>query len=218
MLRRLSRRISGLTESFHESIGSDLLMLSVPEYYRVGSASTLQFSLQSANNLYNDRAAPVYLRGIRAQATARIDYRVPMPSHPSRAYSILRSDESKFDLFNCRYATPGLPLNTTTPTDIEAFYINKLVPSTFKTYHVALKHDVRYDILLECGGKPSEHKVMVHDVAIEPMTRPEAWLRPPPDDGAHEERLALAEWMRSTGYPLRTIGETERSEPPAYEP
>lgn len=218
-LQRLSRRISGSTESLHESVGSDLLILSVPEHYRVGSSSTLKISLQSAHSTDTDRTAPVYLRGIRAQAIARIDYRIPLPSHPSLAYNILRSGESKFDLFNRRFAIPGLALSTTTATDIEAFDINKLVPPTFKTYNVALKYDVKYDILLECGGKESEHEVTVRHVTIESMTRPGGWLGPPPDDGAHEERLILAELMRGASRGLAEAAvEAERFEPPAYEP
>ena len=131
---------------------------------------------------------------------------------------MVRSGESKFDLFNRRYAIPGLHLNTTTPTEVEAFEIRKLVPPTFKTYNVALKYDVKYDILLECGGKESEHEVMIHNVAIEPMTRPGGWLGPPPDDGAHEERLLFTELMRGNLNAGSTIIETERLDPPAYEP
>ncbi|KAJ4367908.1 hypothetical protein N0V86_009748 [Didymella sp. IMI 355093] len=217
-LQRLSRRISGSTESLHESLGSDLMILSVPEHYRVGSESTLKVLLQSANDVSNDLAAQVYLRGIRAQAIAHIDYRIPLLSRTTQAYNILRSGESKFDLFNRRYAIPGLLLNTTVPTNIEAFNISKLVPPTFKTYNVALKYDVRYDILLECGGKESEHEVTIRDVTIEPMTRPGGWLGPPPDDGAHEERLVLAEMMRGTMNLGIMSTAAQRVEPPAYEP
>ncbi|KAF3036601.1 hypothetical protein E8E12_007968 [Didymella heteroderae] len=217
-LQRLSRRISRSTESLDEPVISNLLILSVPEHYRVGSESTLKVSLQCANDTRNDRVAPVYLRGIRAQAIAHIDYRIPISSHTSPACNILRSGESKFDLFNRRYAIPGLLLDTTTHTDVEAFDIRKLVPPTFKTYNIALRYDVKYDILLECGGKESEHEVTIRDVTIEPMTRPGGWLGPPPDDGAHEERLVLAELMRGNiGAGTTAIG-TERTEPPAYEP
>lgn len=218
MLQRLSRRISLSTESLHEFVSSDILLLSVPEYYRVGSKSTLNISLQSARDINNDHAAPVYLRGIRAQAIAHFDYRIPLPSHHSPACSILRSGESKFDLFNRRYAIPGLPLVTTTRADIEAFDINKIVPPTFKTYNVALKYDVKYDILLECGGKESEHEVTTRDVTIDLMTRPGGWLGPPPDDGAYEERLILAELMRRPINSGISLINAERFEPPAYEP
>lgn len=222
-LQRLSRRISGSTESLDETCSSDLLILSAPEQYRVGSTGTLKITLQSATNANDTKPAPIYLRGIRAQAIARIDYRIPLPSHPSLAYNILRSGDSKFDLFNRRYATPGLPLSTHTTTDIEAFEINKVVPPTFKTYNVALRYDVKYDMLLECGGKESEHSVVVKDVQIEPTTRPGGWLGPPPDDEAHEERVVLAELMRGNisrgGAGDEAVVVVVRgAQPPAYEP
>ena len=217
-LRRLSRRLSSSTTESNEPSSTLLLIISVPEYYRVGANSTLKLSLQDSSMPSPSQTAPIYLRGIRAQATARIDYRVPLPSHPNPAHNILRSGESKFDLFNRRYAIPGLPLNTSTATDIEAFETSKLVPPTFKTYNVALRYDVKYDILLECGGRESEHEVTVRDVAIEPMTRPGGWLGPPADDGAHEERAALAELTCGT----TRLGELgvglEAAEPPAYSP
>ncbi|KAJ4401351.1 hypothetical protein N0V91_008015 [Didymella pomorum] len=217
-LQRLSRRISGSTESLHEPVSSDLLILSAPKHYRVGLRSVLKFSLQSVNDISNERAAPVCLRGIRAQAIACIEYRIPTPSHISPTSHLIRSGESKFDLFNRRYAIPGLHLDTATPTEVEAFEIRKLVPPTFKTYNVALKYDVKYDILLECGGKESEHEVTIRNVAIKPMTRPGGWLGPPPDDGAHEERLLLAELMRENMDAGTIIAEIERFDPPAYEP
>lgn len=217
-LQRLSKRISGSTESLHEPVNSDLLILSAPEHYRVGSKSTLKFFLQSANDTGNVRGAPVYLRGIRAQATACIGYRIPIPSHTSPATHIVRSGESKFDLFNRRYAIPGLPLDSSTQTELEAFEIRKLVPPSFKTYNVALKYDVKYDILLECGGKESEHEVTIRNVVIEPMTRPGGWLGPPPDDGAHEENLISAELMRGNMTTGVTSTVIERFDPPEYEP
>lgn len=219
-LQRLSRRISGSTESLDESCGSDLLILSAPDHYRVGLTSTLKITLQSATIPDTSRTAAIYLRGIRAQAIARIDYRIPLPAHPSLAYNIIRSGDSKFDLFNRRYAIPGLRLNTTTATDIEAFGINKIIPPTFKTYNVALRYDVKYDMLLESGGKESEHSVVVKDVQIEPMTRPGGWLGPPPDDGAHEEREVLAELMRGSVLPEREaqVSVAAAVQPPAYEP
>lgn len=203
-----------------ESCGSDLLILSAPDHYRVGLTSTLKITLQSATIPDTSRTAAIYLRGIRAQAIARIDYRIPLPAHPSLAYNIIRSGDSKFDLFNRRYAIPGLRLNTTTATDIEAFGINKIIPPTFKTYNVALRYDVKYDMLLESGGKESEHSVVVKDVQIEPMTRPGGWLGPPPDDGAHEEREVLAELMRGSVLPEREaqVSVAAAVQPPAYEP
>lgn len=217
-LQRLSRRISGSPESLHDPLGSDLLILSVPEHYRVGSKSSLKISLQSASDSSNDRAARVYLRGIRAQAIACIDYRIPISPYTSPAGSLLRYGESKFDLFNRRYAIPGLHLDTTTHTDVEGFEIRKLVPPTFKSYNVALHYDVKYDILLESGGKESEHEVTIRNVTIEPMTRPGGWLGPPPDDGAHEERLVLAELVRGNMTLATTMVGIERFNPPAYEP
>ncbi|KAF3011022.1 hypothetical protein E8E13_010908 [Curvularia kusanoi] len=220
-LHRLTRRISGSTENLDESLGSDLMILSAPEHYRVGSTSPLKITLQSAANTNGNNSAPLFLRGIRAQAVARIDYRIPLPSHPSLVYNLLRSGESKFDLFNRRYAIPGLALDASTPTDIEAFEINKLVPPTFRTYNIALKYDVKYDMLLECGGKESEHSIVVRDVRIEPTTRPGGWLGPPPDDGVHEEGALLADLMRenvvgrSSDGAQVVIGGVH---PPAYEP
>jgi hypothetical protein len=49
------------------------------------------------------------------------------------------------------------------------------------------------------------------------MTRPGGWLGPPPDDGAHEERLTLAELMRGDITTGTTTAEIERLDPPVYE-
>lgn len=204
-LRRLSRRFSSAHgASEHKLALSSLLVLGVPEYYRAGAKSTLKMSLQTPSVLEDSHLSAVYLRGMRAQAIARIDYRLPVPPHSSLSYNILRSGESKFDLFNRRYAIPGLCLGDA--TDIETFEINKLVPPTFKTYNVCLSYDVKYDILLNCGGTETEHEVVVKDVLIESMTRPGGWLGPPPEDGA---TAAFEQSM------LRNNIDTS---PPAYEP
>lgn len=212
--RRLSRRFSGSPDtSENRSSSSSLIVLSAPEHYRVGANSTLKISLQTPPASDTSRPSTVYLRGIRAQALARIDYRFSHSSHPSLAYNILRTGESKFDLFNRRYAIPGLPLDSSAATDVEAFEISKLVPPTFKTYNVALSYDVKYDLLFECGGRESEHEVVVRNVRVEPMTRPGGWLGPPPDEAAHGERDMLAGVIREGGGRA-----ADGAEPPAYEP
>lgn len=218
-LRRLSRRFSSSSKNDGPAFSATtLLVLSVPELYRVGAESAMKISLQTSQSENNTHPPPIHLRGIRAQAVARIDYRIPLPP-PSPTHHLLRCGEAKFDLFNRRYAIPGLALSPTTTTDIETFDINKLVPPTFKTYGVALTYEVKYDVLLGCAGKESEHEVVVRDVSIEPMTRPGGWLGPPPEDSRwaerEEERRMLAELTRGSEHGDGVVGSAE---PPAYEP
>ncbi|KAJ4992845.1 hypothetical protein SVAN01_01549 [Stagonosporopsis vannaccii] len=222
-LRRLSRRFSSTTEAESASASasasspspspspspSHLLILSVPSHYRANAPSTLKLTLQSPSH---GPHPAIFLRGIRAQAHAHIHYRIPVPSHPSLAYNILRSGDAKFDLFNRRYAIPGLPLAAHAPTCIEAFAINKLVPPSFASYHVALRYDVKYDVLLLCGGRESEHEVLVQDVGIEAMTRPGGWLGPPDEEGAGGEDNGEGDRR------VELVGGTGGVEPPAYEP
>lgn len=88
------------------------------------------------------------------------------------------------------------------------------MPPTFRTYNVALRYAVKYDVLLACGARESEHEVLVLDGRVEPMTRPGGWLGPPPeeDDGGFGEGEVLVELMRGGR------GEGGGVEPPAYAP
>jgi hypothetical protein len=172
-LKRL--KSSFRAEKKEEASSTSLLVLSAPSRYRVGATTTLKMSLQVTLSDGLTRPAPVYLRGIRAQAFLHINYRVPTPSAPNQ--EVRKESIEKFDLFNRRYGKPGIQITENTP--LEDFVINNIVPPTFKTYGLAITYDVRYDLLLDCGGKESEHEVEVKNVMIEPMTREGGHLGPP---------------------------------------
>jgi hypothetical protein len=177
-----------------DTAATSLLVLSAPAHYRVGSDSTIKISLQATLSEGFAQPAPVYLRGIRAQAIAHIHYRIPAPNGEIRKESIER-----FDLFNQRYIKPGIEI--TSDTTQEGFKINKIVPPTFKTYGVAVRYDVRYDLLLDCAGKESEHAVEMKNIVIEPMTRPGGDLgpplEPPPSPGSGDSSVVLEDLMRT---------------------
>ena len=172
-LERLKSSLKG--EKMEGPSSTSLLVLSVPRQYRVGAGTALKISLQATLSEGNSQPAPVYLRGIRAQASAHISYRVPVATVANE--EIRKDSTEKFDLFNRRYGKPGVEI--TENTLLQDFIVNTIVPPTFKTYGVAVRYDVRYDLLLECAGKESEHEVEVKDVTIEPMTREGGHLGPP---------------------------------------
>jgi hypothetical protein len=172
-LKRLKSSLKG--EKNEEASSTSLLVLSVPRRYRVGATTALKISLQATLSDGLTQPAPVYLRGIRAQVFLHIHYRIPLSSAPNQ--EIQRASAEKFDLFNRRYSKPGLEV--TEGTKVEDFVINNIVPPTFKTYGLAIRYEVRYDLLLECAGKESEHEVEMQDVVIEPMTREGGHLGPP---------------------------------------
>lgn len=91
------------------------------------------------------------------------------------------------------------------------------MPPSFATYHVALRYDVRYDVLVQSGGRESEHAVLVQDVGIEAMTRAGGWLGPPGDEGG---RAMLGGGFAGRGAAAQglMLGGDEGVEPPAYEP
>jgi hypothetical protein len=132
-------------------------------------------SLQATLSDGLTQPAPVYIRGIRAQAFLHIKYRIPLSSAPNQ--EIRKFHTEKFDLFNRRYSKPGLEI--TASTVVDGLIINNIVPPTFKSYGLAIWYEVRYDLLLECAGKESEHEVEVKDVVIDPMTREGGHLGPP---------------------------------------
>jgi hypothetical protein len=172
-LKRL--KSSFRAEKKEEASSTSLLVLSAPSRYRVSATTTLKMSLQATLSDGLTRPAPVYLRGIRAQAFLHINYRIPTPSAPNQ--EVRKEGIEKFDLFNRRYGKPGIQITENTP--LEDFVINNIVPPTFKTYGLAITYDVRYDLLFDCGGKESEHEVEVKNVMIEPMTREGGHLGPP---------------------------------------
>jgi hypothetical protein len=178
-LKRL--KSSFKSEKGDETSSTSLLILSAPPQYRVGTTTALKISLQATLSDGLTQPALVYLRGIRAQAIAHINYRVPASFAPKE--EIRKDNIEKFDLFNRRYGKPGLQI--TENTSLEGFVINVIVPPTFKTYGVAVRYNVRYDLLLECAGKESEHEVEMKDVIIEPMTRGGGHLGPPDTPPPH---------------------------------
>ncbi|EFQ89402.1 hypothetical protein PTT_14336 [Pyrenophora teres f. teres 0-1] len=189
-LRRLTTGLRGGDKNEDASCTS-LLVLSAPPQYRVGASSRIKLSLQATLSEGLDQPAPVYLRGIRAQAIAHIHYRIPVAS---LAEEEIRKDSiQKFDLFNQRYVKPGIEI--TQETILDGFQINKIVPPTFRTYGVALSYDVKYNLLLDCAGKESEHEVEMKGIVIEPMTRPGGHLGPPEEsplaNGSEENELNL---------------------------
>ncbi|KAF2818364.1 hypothetical protein CC86DRAFT_375862 [Ophiobolus disseminans] len=212
-LKRLKSSLKG--EKAEESSSTSLLVLSVPPQYRVGAKIALKISLQATLSEGNLNPAPVYLRGIRAQASAHISYRIPVSTAPHE--EIRKDGTEKFDLFNRRYGKPGIEITENTPLD--DFSISPLVPPTFKTYGVAVRYDVHYDLLLECAGKESEHEVEMKDVIIEPMTREGGHLGPPetppppprgsvdsamPSMYGHMRPRAVSVWRPATPPPLYT--------------
>jgi hypothetical protein len=208
-LRRLKSGLRGGAKE-DETSSTSLLVLSAPSHYRVGAASTIKLSLQATLSDGNTQPAPVYLRGIRAQVTAHINFRVPLASGPNG--EIRKESIERFDLFNQRYSKPGIEL--TSDTTLEGFEIHKIVPPTFKTYGVALYYDVKYDLLLECAGKESEHEIDVGNVVIEPMTRPGGSLGPPeemPPLSDSDESFVSEEMLRN-GPVNVPVGE----QPPPY--
>ncbi|KAH7361138.1 hypothetical protein BKA66DRAFT_471399 [Pyrenochaeta sp. MPI-SDFR-AT-0127] len=209
-LKRIKTGLRGADKT-EDASSTSLLVLSVPAQYRVGSKSTLRLSLPATLSEGTSQPAPVFLRGIRAQATAHIDYRIPT-SQASNA-EIRRDSDEKFDLFNQRYSKPGIEI--TEDTTLDGFEINNIVPPTFKTYGVAVNYSVKYDLLLECAGKESEHEVEMKDVLIEPMTRPGGHLGPPegpPPPRVSGESIVVDDLMRSGGGTGRVVVE----EPPPY--
>ncbi|KAH7410160.1 hypothetical protein DE146DRAFT_340881 [Phaeosphaeria sp. MPI-PUGE-AT-0046c] len=172
-LQRLKSSLRG--EKPEEASSTSLLVLSVPPRYRVGAAIALKVSLQATLSDGFAQPAPVYLRGIRAQAFAHISYRIPAGFAPNE--EIRKDTTEKFDLFNRRYGKPGFEI--TGNTNLEDFVISNIVPPTFKSYCMSIRYDVKYDLLLDCAGKESEHEVEVKDVIIDPMTREGGHLGPP---------------------------------------
>jgi hypothetical protein len=210
-LKRL--KSSFKNERADDASSTSLLVLSAPPQYRVGATTALKISLQATLSDGLTQPAPIYLRGIRAQAVAHINYRIPASFAPKE--EIQKDSTMKFDLFNRRYSKPGLQV--TENTAIEDFVINTIVPPTFKTYGVALRYDVRYDLLLDCAGKESEHEVEMKDVTIEPMTREGGHLGPP--DTPPPQRSSIDSAVPSMYGHLRprpvTVWRPE-SPPPSY--
>ncbi|OAL51707.1 hypothetical protein IQ07DRAFT_610509 [Pyrenochaeta sp. DS3sAY3a] len=213
-LKRIKTGLRG-GEKVEEFSSTSLLVLSTPPHYRVGSKSELKLSLQATLIDGDTQPAPVFLRGIRAQAIASISYRIPA-SFASNG-EIRKEGIEKFDLFNQRYSKPGLEI--TENTLLEGFEINKIVPPTFKTYGVAVTYDVSYDLLLECGGKESEHEVEMKDVKVQPMTRPGGHLGPPeePPPRLSGESVVLQELMRGNGRANGRENGHAAEEPPPYQ-
>ncbi|KAG9190372.1 hypothetical protein G6011_08460 [Alternaria panax] len=196
-LKRLRTGLRGGSKE-EETFSTSLLVISAPSQYRVGASSNIKLSLQATLSDGDTQPAPVYLRGIRAQATAHINFRIPLASAPNG--EIRKDSIEKFDLFNQRYSKPGIAI--TSDTSLKGFEINKIVPPTFKTYGVALYYAVKYDLLLECAGRESEHEVTIGNVAIEPMTRPGGYLGPPeelPLFNGSNESFELEDMMRDVG-------------------
>lgn len=211
-LKRLKSSLKG--EKSEEVSSTSLLVLSVPSQYRVGAATTLKVSLQATLTDGLTQPEPVYLRGIRAQAFAHINYRIPTPAASND--EVRKDGTVKFDLFNRRYGKPGLEI--TNNTAIEAFSINSIVPPTFKTYGVAVKYDVRYDLLLECAGKESEHEVEMRNVTIAPMTREGGHLGPPetpPPRGSMDSTSPSYGWYGHLRSRSVSVWRPE-SPPPSY--
>ncbi|KAH8725458.1 hypothetical protein GQ44DRAFT_749521 [Phaeosphaeriaceae sp. PMI808] len=172
-LKRLKNSLK--SDKMEEFSSTSLLVLSAPPQYRVGTTTALKISLQATLSDGLTQPAPLYLRGIRAQAITYINYRIPASFAPNE--EIRKDSTEKFDLFNRRYGKPGLEI--TENTLLDDFVINAIVPPTFATYGVAVRYDVRYDLLLECAEKESEHEVEMKDVVIQPMTREGGHLGPP---------------------------------------
>ncbi|RMZ69571.1 hypothetical protein GMOD_00006401 [Pyrenophora seminiperda CCB06] len=209
-LRRLSTGLLGGVKS-ENAPSTFLVVLSAPSQYRVGASSKIKLSLQATLSQDLEQAAPVYLRGIRAQAIAHIHFRIPVASLAEE--EIRNEGIEKFDLFNQRYVKPGVEI--TQETVLDGFEINKLVPPTFKTYGVALDYDVKYNLLLDCAGKESEHEVEMKGIVVEPMTRPGGHLGPPegpPPANGSEESFALEDLLRYAGENGLT-----GDEPPPYD-
>ncbi|KAJ5021844.1 hypothetical protein J3E72DRAFT_3182 [Bipolaris maydis] len=219
----LKRLASGLrnssTEKLNDTSVTSLLILRAPAQYRVGAPSTLKISLQATltNSSIDQQQPPaaVHLRGIRAQVSAHITSRVPLAS---TATGDIRSETiEKFDLFNHRYVKPGIEI--THDTTLDGLLVSIIVPPTFKTYAVALRYDVKYNLLLECAGKESEHEVEMKDVVIEPMTRPGGHLgppeEPPPPLREGEMDVAREMMMMSQGGANGVVW--EQVPPPAYQ-
>jgi hypothetical protein len=209
-LKRLKTGLRGGSKE-EEASSTSLLVLSAPSQYRVGATSTIKLSLQATLSDGDTQPAPVYLRGIRAQAIAHINFRIPLAPAPNG--EIRKESIEKFDLFNQRYSKPGIEIGS--DTILEGFEINNIVPPTFKTYGVALHYDIKYDLLLECAGKESEHEVDMENVAIEPMTRPGGHLGPPeevPPLSGSEESIILGDMMRDAG----ATGSAVEQPPPYY--
>lgn len=210
-LKRLRSSFKG--EKVEEAMSTSLLVLSAPPQYRVGTTTALKISLQATVSDGLTQPAPVYLRSIRAQAVAHINYRIPASFAPKE--EIRKDSIEKFDLFNRRYGKPGLEI--TECTLLDDFVINTIVPPTFKTYGVAVRYDVRYDLLLECAGKESEHEIEMKDVTIEPMTREGGHLGPPETPPPH--RGSIDSVLPSMYGHLRSRATTvwrPESPPPLY--
>jgi hypothetical protein len=182
-LRRL--KSSFKNEKPEEASSTSLIVLSTPPRYRVGATTALKISLQATLSDGLTQPAPVYLRGIRAQAIVHISYRIPHSSAPKE--EVRKNNTVKFDLFNRRYGKPGLEI--TESSALEDFVINTIVPPTFQTYGVAVRYDVRYDLLLECAGRETEHEIEMKNVVIEPMTREGGHLGPPETPPPHRESI-----------------------------
>lgn len=209
-LKRLTTSLRG-GDKLETSSATSLLVLHAPARYRVGACTTIQMSLQATLSDGCEPPAPIYLRGIRAQVSAHITYRVPLASTSSGEVRNERIE--KFDLFNQRYSNPGIQI--TQDTVLDSFQINNIVPPTFKTYAIALHYDVKYNLLLACSGKELEHEVEMEHVLIEPMTRPGGHLGPPeepPPPWRIWEQDAAQELLRQDG----ASGQVEVVLPPAY--
>ncbi|CAG5185902.1 uncharacterized protein ALTATR162_LOCUS11432 [Alternaria atra] len=81
-LKRLKTGLRGGSKE-EEASSTSLLVLSAPSQYRVGATSKIKLSLQATLSDGDTQPAPVYLRGIRAQAIAHINFRIPLASAPN---------------------------------------------------------------------------------------------------------------------------------------
>lgn len=213
-LKRLKESLKG--EKSEEASSTSLLVLSAPPQYRVGSTTALKVSLQATLSDGLTQPAPVYLRGIRAQASARMQYRVPASFAPNEEFR--KETIEKFDLFNRRYGKPGIEIGPATLLD--DFVINTIIPPTFKTFGLAVKYDVKYDLLLECAGKESEHEIEMKDVIIQPMTREGGHLGPPETPPPAQSRASVdmaAPLMYGHLRPRAVSIWRPESPPPSYE-
>ncbi|KAF1915818.1 hypothetical protein BDU57DRAFT_547665 [Ampelomyces quisqualis] len=132
-------RSSIVSTKQHDTAATSLPVLSVSPKYRVGTKTALEISLKASITNGVTQPAPIYLRGIHAQALVHISYRIPASFASKEAFR--KDSTEKLDLFNHRSAKLGLQV--TENTCLKDCTINATAPPTFKTCGVVVRYDVR---------------------------------------------------------------------------
>lgn len=186
------------------------IALSTPKELRVGSSVPIKISLSHLDRSQEVLEPPlVILRGIRAQAIAHIQTRVPNSLASRDGAS--RNYIEQFELFNRRFKGDEgiLIFDGVTLEDLSlGLSVDKIVPPSFKTYGVMLKYDLKFKLWVECVGQVFEVEKVRKNVTILPMYR-----RAEIGSSVPENNLEISDEM----VMVQQMGPPPAEPPPPYE-